>query len=490
MNKEIILVGGGIMSANLAMLLNELNPDLRITVLERFDKIATESTDAWNNAGTGHSAFCELNYTPEDKNKNIDTKKAFKICEEFEISKQFWSFLVKNKKISSPEKFIYPIPHLSFVWGDANVDFLKRRYELLVRNELFNGMIFSSDFETISSWVPLMFEKRKNNISVAATRIDRGTDIDFGSLCIEIFTHLQKKPNFQLKLNQDVKDIRRAKNGWKLKVLDRETGTTHKIDAQFVFIGAGGYSQILLEKSGIPESKGYAGFPVSGQWLRCTNRELINKHQAKVYGKASVGAPPMSVPHLDTRIIKGERALLFGPYAGFSTKFLKKGSYFDWFSSVTTHNLIPSLHAGKNNLSLTKYLIKEVLQSKERRLSALRKFVPDIYDEDWELVVAGQRVQVIKKCKEKGGKLEFGTEVITAADGTLAALLGASPGASIAVSAMLEVIRKCFASEWQSTQWQSKLKEMIPSFGESLIKNAEICAKVRSQSDEILKISK
>jgi malate dehydrogenase (quinone) len=271
-------------------------------------------------------------------------------------------------------------------------------------------------------------------------------------------------------------------------VKNTATGDRRKLQAKFVFIGAGGGSLPLLIKSEIPEGKGFGGFPVSGQWLRCKNREVIEKHNAKVYGKASVGAPPMSVPHLDTRMIEGKKELLFGPYAGFSTKFLKYGSYLDLPLSIKFNNIRPMLSAGIKNIPLTKYLIDQVRQSPEDRLEALKEYLPAAKIEDWELEIAGQRVQVIKKDEKEGGVLEFGTEVVSAADGSIAALLGASPGASTAVSIMLDLLKRCFPEKANTNEWQTKLKQMIPSYGRSLATDAKLCAEVRKRTSEILKL--
>jgi malate dehydrogenase (quinone) len=487
---DIVLIGAGIMSATLGVLLKELQPELTIEIFERLDIIAGESSDAWNNAGTGHSAFCELNYTPE-KNGNIEIGKAIKIAESFEISKEFWSFLVQEGCIKSPETFIQSIPHMSFVWGENNVQYLKKRQQMLETNNLFKGMEYSEDPAVLKQWIPLVMEGRDASEKVAATRMEAGTDINFGALTRALISHLQRQDGVQLHLKHEVRDIAREEDGrWYLKVKNLETGKRRSLHTRFVFIGAGGGSLPLLEKSDIPEGKGFGGFPVSGQWLICKNPDVIEKHAAKVYGKASVGAPPMSVPHLDTRMIDGKKALLFGPYAGFSTKFLKNGSWLDLPRSIKFNNIRPMIAAGLDNLPLTKYLIDQVRQSPEERLEALQAFLPEAKMEDWELEVAGQRVQVIKKDTTHGGVLEFGTEVVSAADGSIAALLGASPGASTAVSIMLELLERCFPEMLATPAWQNKLRQMIPSYGQKLAENATLLEQVRSWSNAVLQLKK
>lgn len=461
------------MSATLGSLLKELAPDWKITVFERRAGAGEESSNEWNNAGTGHSSLCELNYTTENPDGSIDIGKAVKVNEEFQVSKQFWSYLVNSRLIDNPRDFIVPVPHMSFVQGEKDVRFLKKRHEALAANPLFRGMEYSDDPAKLAEWIPLMMKDRNIDKPIAATRIESGTDVNFGALTRMLFAHL-KQHNVDIKFNQQVKDIKRTRDGlWELKVNNAATGTTERHSAKFVFIGGGGGSLHLLQKSGIREGKGIGGFPVSGLFMVCKNPEIVAQHRAKVYGKAAVGAPPMSVPHLDTRVIDNKESLLFGPFAGFTPKFLKFGSMFDLITSVKPHNLITMLAAGVKNVPLTTYLVKEVLQSKEKRMQALREFIPNAKSEDWDLLVAGQRVQIIKDTKAGGkGTLQFGTEVISAADGSIAALLGASPGASTAVSVMLEVIRKCFPQHLSA--WEPKIKEMIPSYGLSLLEHPEV----------------
>ena len=488
---DVVLIGAGIMSATLGVMLKELQPTLTIEIYERLDSAAAESSDAWNNAGTGHSAFCELNYTPEREDGTIDASKAVKIAESFEQSKQFWSFLVEKGFLSDAPNFIRSIPHMSFVWGQDNVAYLQKRYEALQQNYLFHGMQYSEDQAQLAEWMPIVMEDRDPAQPVAATKMDLGTDVNFGALTRSMFKQLQTMDGVTMHFGYDVRDLWRSKSlgGWKLKVENLADGRTREVQTDFLFIGAGGGSLRLLEKSDIPESRGYGGFPVSGQWLRCTNRAVIERHHAKVYGKASVGAPPMSVPHLDTRMIDGKQELLFGPYAGFSTKFLKSGSYLDLPKSIQLSNMAPMLMAGLHNISLTKYLIQQVLQSPEDRLAALREYFPNAQMNDWDLEIAGQRVQVIKKDDEEGGVLEFGTEVVSAADGSIAAVLGASPGACTAVSIMLDLLNKCFPDKVKSDAWKSKLTEMIPSYGQVLGNNPELGQRLRQHTSRVLGLS-
>ena len=484
---DVAIVGGGIVSATLATMLAELQSDMRITVFERLGDVAEESSKAMNNAGTGHAANCELNYTPEKADGTVDIAKALNINGAFEVSLQFWSHLVEQGILPRPVTFLNRCPHLSFVWGEANTKFLRTRQARLSAHPMFADMTITEDRARMAEWMPLVMEGRDATTPLAATRVNRGTDLDFGSLSHTLFTSLKAKPGFQLLTSHHVKDLFKDADGlWHLQVEDRAEGRTREIIAKFVFLGAGGGALPLLLKSNIPESRGYGGFPVSGQWLVCKKPEIVARHATKVYGKATIGAPPMSVPHLDTRMIGGKAELLFGPYAGFTTKYLKAGSFLDLPKSVKTTNIKPMLWAGWHNLDLTRYLIGQVLQSPEDRVKTLRDFVPTARLEDWDLEIAGQRVQIIKRDPVQGGKLEFGTEMVAAADGTLAALLGASPGASTCAATMVDLIVKCFKTKAQTPEWQAKIRQMVPSYGHDLTKDMDVLKTVRDRNNAVL----
>ncbi|MCK0105105.1 malate dehydrogenase (quinone) [Marinobacter sp. S0848L] len=486
---DVVLVGGGVMSATLGVMLKQLDPSLDIVMLERLDHVAHESTDGWNNAGTGHAGYCELNYTPETADGDVEIARALQINAQFEVSLQLWSYLVEQGILPEPTSFINRTPHQSFVWGEDNVAFLKRRYERLKDHHLFREMEYTESPKELEEWMPLVVGNRNPMERVAATRIKHGSDVDFGSLTRSMVKWLEAQPNFELMVNSPVYYIDQRDNGrWKLRVKNQKTGETTKLEAGFVFLGAGGGALPLLQKSGIDEARGYGGFPVSGQWLVCQKPEIVNQHHSKVYGKAPIGAPPMSVPHLDTRIINGEPALLFGPFAGFTTRFLKQGSMFDLFGSVRATNLRPMLSVGKSNMDLTRYLIGEVFQSHADRVEALRNFFPNAKEGDWNLQMAGQRVQIIKQTKEGGGKLEFGTEIVAAKDGSLAALLGASPGASTAANAMLNVLERCFPEKMQTQEWQERMRTLVPSYGQSLVENEELLNSVRERTLKTLQL--
>ncbi len=486
---DFILIGAGIMSATLGVLIKHLMPQSKIVIYERLNKVGAESSDAWNNAGTGHSAFCELNYTPLREDGTVDISKALKISESFEISKQLWAFLKEKGSLNSSTPFINDIDHMSFVWGADNIDFLKKRYETLNPYGIFEDMIYSDSFEEIAKWIPLMMTGRNPSEKIAATRMAIGTDVNFGAITRGMIKYLETCDGVEILLGHEVEDLTQLKDGsWLVEVEKLSTDKDSEVIGKNVFIGAGGGSLILLEKSDIPEGRGYGGFPVSGQFLKCTNPEVVKKHEAKVYGKAATGSPPMSVPHLDTRMLDGVRSLLFGPYAAFSTKFLKNGSYFDLPLSIEMHNVWPMLSAGIKNIDLTKYLIEQVFQSEEDRFAYLQNYYPEAKFEDWELITAGQRVQIIKKDEEKGGVLKFGTEIVSSADRSLACLLGASPGASTSVSIMLNVLSSFFPDQMASSEWKANIKEMIPSYGSSLIEDGKLCKKIRDRTTAILKL--
>ncbi|WP_320668177.1 malate:quinone oxidoreductase [Prochlorococcus sp. MIT 1307] len=481
---EAVLIGGGIMSSTLAVLLHELEPEARLLIVERLDAPALESSAAVNNAGTGHAANCELNYTPLQGDGTVNILKALEINKAFEQSLEFWASLTEKGKIN-PQKFLNVLPQISIVWGEPDVSYLRKRYQELNALPAFADMEWSTDFGELAEWMPLVMEGRAFGQQIAATRTLRGTDIDFGSLTKAYLQSLEKTGALELKLSTEVIDLQRDdKRSWKIELKD-EYGIS-EVYSPFVFLGAGGGSLTLLQKSEIPEASQYAGFPVSGQWLVCSDSELTEKHNAKVYGKAKVGAPPMSVPHLDSRWIDGERSLLFGPFAGFTTKFLKEGSGMDLFRSINKANFAPMMQVGMNNFDLVKYLFAQLRLDDDERMKSLKEFLPRANQKDWTLSVAGQRVQIIKRTNQ-GGVLQMGTEVVTSADGSLAALLGASPGASTAVTIMLEVLQRCWADKMSSDGWIKRLRALLPSFGKDF--NDEVLLiETRKRSNSLLNL--
>ena len=486
---DVALIGAGIMSATLGVFLKELEPSLAIQMFEVLDDCGLESSDAWNNAGTGHAANCEMNYTPERSDGSIDISRALQVNVEFDLSRQFWSYLVGQGAITDPRSFIHPVPHMSFVHGVDNVAFLRKRYKAMAAHHCYEGMEYSEDPKKIAEWAPLVMEGRSSDDPVAATRIITGTDVDYGSLTHLLVHHLVSRPGCAAHYKRCVTDLACEQDGrWRIEVRDTDSGEKQSVRAKFVFIGAGGGALPLLQKSGIPEGRGYGGFPVSGIWLRCDNPEINKRHHAKVYGKAAVGSPPMSVPHLDTRVIGGKHSLLFGPYAGFSSKFLKHGSLLDLFESIRPANVKPLLSVARDNFDLTEYLIGQLLQSEGHRLATLDDYFPNADPKDWRLQVAGQRVQIIKPDVKRGGLLEFGTELVGAGDHSLVALLGASPGASTAAFIAISVLEKCFAGELTASAWLPKLKQIIPSYGVSLIDDADFCRQIRAATAEALKV--
>jgi malate dehydrogenase (quinone) len=478
--RTIVLIGAGIMSATLATYLNNLDPTLTIIIIETLNDCGQESSNSWNNAGTGHAGNCELNYTPIRNDGSIDISKALEINIEFDYSRQLWSYLVNKGDISTPSQFINPCPHVSFVWAE-DVPFLKQRYSLLSKHHCFRGMNYSQNYDEIMSWVPLVMEGRDKNQIVAATRIDTGSDVDFGALTHLMMQSLAQNSNISILYNRKASDLRKnADNKW---IIQTESSKfNEKIDfiADFVFVAAGGNSIELLQKSKIPEGKGYAGFPVSGIWLRNNNTSLSNRHHAKVYGKAPIGSPPMSVPHLDLRVVNGIHSLLFGPFAGFSTKFLHNGSYTDLFRSVDKDNIVSLLSVAKDNWRLSEYLISQSLQSSSHQFSMLQQYFPMAKKDKWIEATAGQRVMIIRPDRIKGGELEFGTELVFSADKSFVALLGASPGASTAAYLGMKIIESSFCDNLTPNGWLPVIKKIIPTYGIDLKLDQDACKASRT----------
>lgn len=481
---DALLVGAGIMSATLAALLKELDPNLRLEIVELRDAGAVESSNPWNNAGTGHAGLCEMNYTPQAADGSVCIKKAVQINSQFEVSKQFWSHLVAKGALGPVREFINPIPHMSFVQGERDVAFLRKRHDALSRHHGFASMRYTEDRAVMDGWIPLMMRGRKDDEPIAVTRVEGGTDVNFGTLTDQLLTYLGRQDGTTLRFSQRVIALKRNAAGWRATIRNPVTGEVREVQAGFVFLGGGGGALPLLQMSGIPEGNGYGGFPVSGQWLRCDTPEIAKQHNAKVYSRAAKGAPPMSVPHLDTRVVDGKTALLFGPYAGFSTKFLKHGSYLDLPRSVRPGNIGPMLAAARDNMDLTRYLIKEVRQSEAQRFEALLKLYPEAETADWRLEIAGQRVQIIKKDAQRGGILQFGTELVAAADGSIVALLGASPGASVSVSVMLDLVERCFVD--RHAHWRARLAEIVPAREKDLQQDAALYRQVNERSASVL----
>ncbi|WP_059440941.1 malate dehydrogenase (quinone) [Comamonas sp. E6] len=487
---DVVMVGAGVMSTTLATYLQELQPDWKIEVFERLDGVALESSNGWNNAGTGHSGFAELNYTPQLPDGSVETKRAVSIAEQFEVTRQFWAHQVGRGHLQSPETFVNATPHMSFVWGDDNIAFLKKRQQALVQNPLFYGMEYSEDQAQIKKWAPLMIEGRDPAQKIAATYMPLGTDVNHGVWTEQLMASLQKSPNFQLHLQSEVTALRQnTDKTWNVTVADLAKGGQEKtVKAKFVFVGAGGAALKLLQASGIPESKNYAGFPVGGQFLAIENPELAKRHDVKAYGIASTGSPPMSVPHLDARQLDGKPVVLFGPFALATTKFLKNGSWWDLFSSVTHDNLMGMLRVGIHNLDLVQYLMQQAELTDADRQAVLAQYFPEAKREDWKLVTAGQRVQIIKRDPEKGAVLQFGTEIVGSEDGSIAALLGASPGASTAPHIMLNLLKKSFPEQMTSAGWKAQIQQIVPSYGRKINEDAAYTNEIRRMTSSALKL--
>ncbi|MEO8816211.1 MAG: malate dehydrogenase (quinone) [Mycobacterium sp.] len=470
---DVVLVGAGIMSATLGAMLRRLEPDWSITLIERLDAAGAESSGPWNNAGTGHSGLCELFYTPE---------KAARVNEQFQISRQFWAYAVQHGMLADARSFVRPIPHAGFVTGADNVDQLRRRHDALCGNPLFAGIELIRDADEFARRLPLMATGRDFREPVGLSWFADGTDVDFGSLATQLIGYGVRNGTAAL-FGHEVRTLSRESDGsWTLRVRNRHTGEDRRLNAGFVFVGAGGGALPLLQKSGIKEAKGFGGFPIGGRFLRCGRPDVVDRHHAKVYGLPAPGAPSTTAPHLDARVVNGRPWLLFGPFADWSPKFLKYGARTDLVGSVKRDNLGSLLTAGVRQRVLIGYLIGQLRRSHADRVAALRAFAPEAVDADWETIAAGQRVQVIRH-----GELGFETTVVGAADGSIAGLLGASPGASTAVPVMLDVLAGCFPQHYRG--WLPALKDMVPSLGIALSDNPALFEEIWGWGTRTLKLS-
>lgn len=476
---DVVLVGAGIMSATLGALLRRLQPDWSITVIERLDAAAAESSGSWNNAGTGHSALCEMNYTPQQPDGSIDISKAVRVNEQFQVSRQFWAYAVESDMLTDARSFLNPIPHVSFAHGAEQVDYLRRRQRTLAANPLFAGTEFIDDTDAFVRRLPFMAASRDFSQPVALNWAAHGTDIDFGVLAKQLLGYAARNGTKVL-FGHEVRDLSHD-GSWTLTIRNRRTTETQKMTAKFVFVGAGGETLPLLQKSGIKEVKGFGGFPIGGLFLRSRHPAIVDAHQAKVYGFPAQSLSAMVAPHLDARVVNGTPWLVFGAFVGWSPKFLKHGRLTDLVRSIKRDNLLSLLRVGVSQRKLVNYLLGQLQLSHPDRVAALRQFAPSASGSDWEMTTAGQRVQVIRH-----GALDFDTTVLSSADGSIAGLLGASPGASTAVSAMLDVLRRCFPDRYRA--WLPSLTAMVPSLGVALSREPKLFDEVWSWGNKVLEL--
>ena len=463
------------MGLTLAVVISEIYPKQKILLIERLLKCGLESSNGINNAGTGHAGYCELNYTPQDKKNRINIEKALSINEMFESSLQFWAYLADKHKDFDCSKFLNKSAHISFVFGKKNIRFLKKRFEKLKDQPLFQGMQYTENHKVIKNWVPLIMQERSTKQKVAATKIDHGTDINFGELCKQLLNVLRKNKQFKVIFDSNISQINRSYgNSFDLKYKIKKTNKIKIVSSKKVFIGSGGQAINMLQNIGINEIKGYAGFPLSGEWLVCDKQEIIKQHQAKVYSLPLPGAPAMSIPHLDLRILGEKKILLFGPFASITTKFLKFGSIWDFFKSIKLNNIYSLLVIFYNNLPLLKYLIYQSLLTHNKKMEQLKKFYPSANPNDWEKKQAGQRVQIIKKTNNSIN-LEFGTEIIYSSQKNLIGLIGASPGASTSSYLMFEIALNIY----DDPNLLTKIKKMVPLYNDNLNKNPKLLKKMR-----------
>ena len=407
---DALIIGGGIMGATVALMIKLLQPDWKVKLVEQHNRVGLEASNEWHNAGTGHAALCEPNYTPDSKDgKTVEIDKAVATNNKFMTSLAFWSFLVE-KSILPDATFIQPAPHILFVHGEEKREWLKRRVEKLSKLPAFAATEYSEDYDTIQKWSGLLCNGRPRSGGevIAASRHPDGTEVNYGLLTRHLVQSFGELGG-DVQLLSTVTALRQqADKRWLVAVHKADlTDSNQVVRARFVFAGGGGGSLSLLQMAGIPEVQGYGGMPVSGKFLVCQKLDVVEQNLNKVYGPAAVSAPPMSVPHIDFRSLYGKDVIFFGPFAGFSPMLFKvSGTPLDWLATINWHNVLPMAKMAMSNLPLVKYLIKEIFASKGAQLEALREFYPAAKPEDWTMVWAGQRIQIVNP----KGELQFGDE--------------------------------------------------------------------------------
>ena len=483
---DVVLIGSGIMSSTLAVMLKQLDPRLRIQMFEVTSELAREASDGWNNAGTGHAGICEISYTPErDQHGAVPITRALKIFEQFEHSKQFWGALAAAGVVGAPADFIHAVPHICFVNRADDVDFLQTRHAAMIKHHFFRGMELTNDPAVIHDWAPLVMEGRAPG-SVAAT-VGAGTEVDYGLLARRLCCWLTRQEDCGIAAGWKVTGLARGSGKWRVEVQCNATSEKRRLETRFVFVGAGGGSLPLLQSTGLAEVAGLAGFPIGGQWLVSDEPSICARHDAKVYGAPPPSSPSLGAGHFDVRRLNGRRQLFFGPFASWTPRFLKHtGRLSDLPLSIRAGNVCALLRTAIRNQSLVRYLVAQGLQTKRDRMEALREYYPNAQPEHWRVVEAGIRVQAIKK--EDRGALYFGTEVFSSAERSLAALLGASPGASVSVNVAFETIQTCLPHLLVGAEGLKRMRQMIPTFEHDLKQpaNAALFEKSSREAEERL----
>ncbi|NMT64961.1 malate:quinone oxidoreductase [Marinobacter orientalis] len=453
---NVIIIGAGIMGTTFATLAKEMVPDLDITILERLDGPGEGNSSAFWNAGTGHEANCELNYTPVDE-EVISVEKALKIHAQFNVAKQFWAYLIEKGAIKDPTTFINQTKHCTIV-SEPAIQELKLRFKEMSAHHFFEHMRYSEDFDEIKSWIPYTMEERPRHEKMAATVIETGTDVNFGALTEQMAEYAVNDLGVRIEYGTHVRRVHRSPTGrWVIEAVSKGVPVQHKADV--LFVGAGGGAFPLLKRSHLPFRSRFAGFPVGGRFLQAQiSEEQARYYTAKTYGKAKVGAPPMSVPHLDLRVVDGKHYLLFGPFASFKPVLERGRGFFDYLTSIRLHDIPGLLNVALEHFPLVKYLVSESFKGEKSMFEELDSFAPGLSKKfDWKPIAAGQRVQIIKD-----GDLQMGTEIVVSKDKTYGTLLGASPGASVSPEVMLRCLEQLLPSIFSKEEARKKKQEMFP----------------------------
>ena len=488
-NPDVVLIGGGIMSATLAALLEVVAPQWSITVFEsaagrrRRELARLEQRRHRPRRPVRAELHARRARRPGGPGQGRHDQRAVPGLPPVLVAPG------RAGLTGAPKEFINPVPHVSFVTGEDGRAYMRARHEALAAQPLFDGLEYSDDPAELAEWTPLMMAGRDPRQLVAATRSAAGTDVNFGALTRMLLedaadrgvaVHCQPA-------RHEPRPARPTAAG-RSPCRDTVTGERRTVRRPVRLRRRRRRRAAAAAEGGHPGDRRASAASRSAASSCAPAPPSWSQHQAKVYGQAAVGAPPMSVPHLDPRVIDGDHSLMFGPYAGFSPKFLKAGSMFDLPRSVKPNNLGSMLGVARTELALTRYLVNELLQSGADRHQTLRAFVPDgrrarLGDDHRRPARPGHQAGPGDRPRRAPVR-HRGRRRRRRHDRRPARRL---PGASTAVSAMLDLLERCFPDRMPA--WRPALQEAIPSYGRSLADDPALLAEVRASTMQTLELN-